>query len=1651
MSLLKNLARIGRRLSGNHKNSVERAVDDAFRHCRFEKMEPRQMLSADPIQVGGVYIEDDSGTDSNPDTFYVSFEGGSDSTQLSQIVIDGNQDGDAGSLNSPDVYFDTADGGRGVGGSSDFQWDSRSVGISADEVSVTVEDGGTRLVIDVQNFEAGDVLVFGIDVDQFFSTKPDDQVTSGIEFAGSSFQTTFVDPHYNFNPDTSQTTGTFGYNFDFGADEATNSGVLTGLPTEDFIQGQNGSIENRTAGVMHEFDLAPKPISISGTVFHDRDLDVVQDAGEEGIEGVVLCLHVKDPATGQYSSVIHNGSELTAVTDANGDYEFGTDLGLTPGTYRIVEKQPTDFEFSTGSVAGTVDGTEVGISPTDNILREIEIPLGDMHAVDYDFGEVRTAKIGGYVYHDTNYNGQRDSGDIGIENVRLRLTGTDAFGNAHDVIGFTDANGHYCFDALPPGTYSVTEIQPEDFTDFEETVGSVGGTPVGDMPSNDRFTQITVGSEDEGVNYNFGEIKLGSISGHVHITTPDGRCVGPDSPEYRAIEGATVRLQDSTGQTWTTTTDEDGQYKFDGLRAGNYTVVEVTPSGYLDGAEQVGTINGVQVGTLSANDTISDIQLGQGVDAVNYDFCEREPAQICGVVYHDRNNNGIQDAGEEGIAGVTLRLMDSDLNFTGDEVTTNADGSYCFTELVAGEYHIQEIQPENYLDGIDTAGFVDGVATGMADSEKDEMWNILIQGGQQGTEYNFGEVLPGSIEGYVHTDPNGDCVFDESQGDRPIEGVLMQLRNEANEVIETARTDANGFYKFENLTPGKYTVRQVQPDGFVTSGETVGSGNGTAFTNRIANIDLNSDTQLVNYNFCEIQPSVISGYVHTDLDGNCEFDESAGEVPLENVLIQLVNADGDVIDSVRTDADGFYEFTDVMPGTYSLRQVQPDGLYDAGQVVGVDDVTGQTGSGVIADNMFTQLVIRGGESLTDYNFCELPPATIAGYVHTDLDGNCEFDESVGEVPIENTLIQLLDESGNVVDSVRTDADGFYEFGDIAPGTYSVRQVQPDGLFNAGQVVGVNERTGEAGSGLLSDNLMSEIVISGGETLVDYNFCELPPAELSGYVFQDGSTIFYEGDAPTTEEIANMRNGQFTNDDTPIRGVTLELRNGITGEIISGEQTLAGGTGAVRATTDENGFYHFTGLRPGNYAVFEIQPDGYIDNVDTAGTTDGIAINPTDSVDPFVLSTLADGVDPNDDAILRIALAANQHSQLNNFSEVLTEQIDDPVLPPPPVPEPPGNPRNPINPNRFVGGVGYGSAGMQSVSQNTLVVAGLGYLPDVTPETSNDGVWKLSVVNGGFPRGNDLTQKDGTSWESVGFLNATAWDAMDLSQGRFVYTTENLSEIGEKVSATKDMFYGLVDGLPIVGDFNGDGADEVGSYRNGEWYIDLTGNEVWDREDLWVRLGQAGELPVVGDWDGDGKDDIGVFGFNTDPDLIRMEPGIPDPANEPDTIAKNIPLNRQQRPDEVRDIKLTQRGIPRTDVVDHIFAMGQEGDLPVIGDWNGDGIRTTGLFQDGYWTFDVDGNGKIDGKDLVADYGQVGDLPVVGDFDGDGVEEIGVFRDGKWIVDTNRNFELDAQDKVFEMGQAGDQPVVGDFDGDGVDEPAVYRPQGNSTAQLNRAG
>ncbi|MDQ3797953.1 MAG: hypothetical protein M3384_00745, partial [Acidobacteriota bacterium] len=121
--------------------------------------------------------------------------------------------------------------------------------------------------------------------------------------------------------------------------------------------------------------------------------------------------------------------------------------------------------------------------------------------------------------------------------------------------------------------------------------------------------------------------------------------------------------------------------------------------------------------------------------------------------------------------------------------------------------------------------------------------------------------------------------------------------------------------------------------------------------------------------------------------------------------------------------------------------------------------------------------------------------------------------------------------------------------------------------------------------------------------------------------------------------------------------------------------------------------------------------------------------------------------------------------------------------------------------------------------------------------------------------------------------------------------------------------------------------------------------------------------------------------------------------------------------------------------------GAAGDLPVAGDFNGDGIDTVSTFNNGTWTlrnFNV-ASGGYPAPVTPVQFGQPGDLPVVGDWNNDGIDSIGVYRPSAGQFFLSNSNTVPAVDITITFGAAEDLPVAGDWNGDGTDTVGVFRP------------
>jgi hypothetical protein len=128
-----------------------------------------------------------------------------------------------------------------------------------------------------------------------------------------------------------------------------------------------------------------------------------------------------------------------------------------------------------------------------------------------------------------------------------------------------------------------------------------------------------------------------------------------------------------------------------------------------------------------------------------------------------------------------------------------------------------------------------------------------------------------------------------------------------------------------------------------------------------------------------------------------------------------------------------------------------------------------------------------------------------------------------------------------------------------------------------------------------------------------------------------------------------------------------------------------------------------------------------------------------------------------------------------------------------------------------------------------------------------------------------------------------------------------------------------------------------------------------------------------------------------------------------------------------------------------FEYGLPGDVPIMGDFSNSGVRTAAMVRGTrhgvagsddrltWYIRQIEGAGD---PELIVEYGRAGDLPVVGDWNGNGVHTIGVVRGNRWLL-RNSNSSGD-QDYDFIFGEPGDVPVVGDWNGDGRTGIGVVR-------------
>lgn len=242
----------------------------------------------------------------------------------------------------------------------------------------------------------------------------------------------------------------------------------------------------------------------------------------------------------------------------------------------------------------------------------------------------------------------------------------------------------------------------------------------------------------------------------------------------------------------------------------------------------------------------------------------------------------------------------------------------------------------------------------------------------------------------------------------------------------------------------------------------------------------------------------------------------------------------------------------------------------------------------------------------------------------------------------------------------------------------------------------------------------------------------------------------------------------------------------------------------------------------------------------------------------------------------------------------------------------------------------------------------------------------------------------------------------------------LSNSPTGVGATIDIGFGEPGDVPLSGDWNGDGTDTPGVFRQRAGVAPLwvlSNSTSGDGPLVSFAWGSpTGDVPLVGDWNADGTDTVGIY---------RPTGGAPQWYLATSNAAGG--------------------GSPSP------ISFGNPGDTPVVGDWKGDGIDTLGVVRAvpgaPEWNL-ASANTSGGGTLTTFTYGNPGDVPVVGDWDGDGTDTAGIFRreagTGRWSAAPANSASGAGNTRDYLFGLPDDAPVVGDYNGDGTDTPAVVR-------------
>ncbi len=647
-----------------------------------------------------------------------------------------------------------------------------------------------------------------------------------------------------------------------------------------------------------------------------NDTGALVDGGYFTLEGTV------DPGSGLITGVLLSGEVK----------EFGFYNSSTS-----TDKFDFRISLAGGALASLYSGYDIGVVT----VSENSTFSGDF-TVDFSggakgnvFAITKPAAIGDFVWSDLNGDGVQDQGEPGFGGVTVELyTCADVVTPKASTI--TDGSGFYHFENLAPGDYFIKFVLPLGAVFSPMDQGGVEATDSDADPTTGRTICTTLSSGETDLTWDAGIYEPAALGDFVW---KDLNANGIQDAGELGMPGVTVNLHDcSNNFVGATTTDLNGLYLFSNLTPGQYYVEFVLPSGSL--FSPIG--QGGDMGKDSDADPVTGktacTELTPGENDLTWDAGVYQPAAIGDFVWLDGNKNGIQDAGEAGIQGVTVRLYAcGDVTTPVDTKLTNAGGYYLFDNLKPGCYVVEFVKPNGYEFSFKDMG-MDDVDSDVSPSGYTDQISLLS--GTMDLTWDAGLVIIATAEigDFVWEDLNGDGIQDA--GEQGIENVTVSLYDCLGNLVAETVTDQNGFYLFEDLLAGNYYVVFGKPAGYLASPQHTGTNDG-----QDSDADLNTGmTACTTLAFEEsdrtwdagfFKPASLGDLVWADL--NFDGIQDAGEPGIAGVVVKLFDCNAALVAQTTTDAAGNYLFDHLIPGNYFVTFIAPAGYVFSPMDEGAND------------------------------------------------------------------------------------------------------------------------------------------------------------------------------------------------------------------------------------------------------------------------------------------------------------------------------------------------------------------------------------------------------------------------------------------------------------------------------------------------------------------------------------------------------------------------------------------------------------------------------------------------------------------------------------------------------------------------------------------